>query len=67
MAESETRPDQGPVLGGAVQQAKAKSLFHVRRVTGSQADRQAGSQAAVLVGQEGRVYTVAVKDTSEVK
>ena len=43
MAESETRPVLG---GGAVQQAKAKSLFHVRlRVTGLQADGQAAAQA----------------------
>jgi hypothetical protein len=57
------RPDQGPVLGSAVQQAKAKSLFHVRlRVTGA----QAGEQAAVRLNRK-EVYKVAVKDTGEVK
>jgi hypothetical protein len=51
------------VLGGAVQQAKAKSLFHVRlRVTGA----QAGEQAAVRLNRK-EVYKVAVKDTGEVK
>jgi hypothetical protein len=60
LAESETRPVLG---GGAVQQAKSKSLFHVRlRVTGAQADSQA---AAWLDRKE--VYKAAVKYTSEVK
>jgi hypothetical protein len=60
LAESETRP---VLSGGAVQQAKAKSLFHVPlRVTWAQADRQ----AAVRLDRK-EVYRVAVRDTSEVK
>lgn len=40
------RPDQTALGGTVQQQAKAKSLFHVRlRVTGLQADGQAAAQA----------------------
>ena len=38
------RPGQTALGGTGQQQAKAKSLFHVRRVTGSQADGQARRQ-----------------------
>ena len=59
------RPGQTALGGTGQQQAKAKSLFHVRlRVTGLQADGQAAAQRR---RRGGRVYKEAVKDTSEEK
>ena len=64
MAESETRP----VLGGAVQPAGKSKPSRFSTCVESRGCRQtgglAGSSAGVLFG---RIYCVAVKDTSEVK